>query len=211
MLMNTYTQPQGGDVGKRLKRILMSACAVVVAASPVIASAASDTKSTTINATLSAVISMTTSTTVTVNITPTSGGAMSSNSDTVTVSTNAALGYTLQLSNGDTTLNLVNGGNTIGAHAGTQGSPTTLANNSWGYRVDSVGGFGAGPTSSESNVASSTYTWAGTPSSASPNTIRNQSSNVTNQTTTVWYGVMVDTSKPTGTYTDTVTYTATTN
>ena len=185
--------------------------ALLIAASPVIASAASDTKNTTINATLSAVITMTTSSTVTINITPTATGAMSSNSDTVTVSTNNALGYTLQLSNGDTTTNLVNGGNTIGAHAGSQGTPTTLANNSWGYRVDSVGGFGAGPTSAETNLANTAYTWAGTPSSASPNTIRNQGSNVTNQTTTVWYGVKVDTTKPNGTYSDTVTYTATTN
>ncbi len=188
------------------------AAVVGVALSPVAASAASDTKSTTINAVVAATISMTTSGTVTVNVTPSGSGAMSSNSDTVSVSTNNSAGYALQMSNNDTTTNLVNGGNTIVADAGTQASPTSgLTLNRWGYRVDGVGGFGAGPTSAETNISTSTYSWAGTPSSAAPNTLKTTGTTATNDTTTVWYGVKVDTSKPSGTYSDSVTYTATTN
>lgn len=186
--------------------------AVAVVLSPVAASAATDTKSTTINATINSVISMTTSSTVAIAVTPTASGAMSSNSDTVTVSTNNSTGYTLTLANGDTTTNLVSGGNTIAADAGTQASPSsTLTNNRWGYRIVGVGGFGASATSAETNVANSAYSWAGVPSSASPNTVKTTGATASGDVTTVWYGVKADSTKPSGTYSDSVTYTATTN
>lgn len=170
-----------------------------------------DSGNTTINTTLNSVISMTTSGTVTLGVTPAGGARLSSGSDTVSVSTNNSTGFNLTLSNQDTTTTLVNGGNTIAAHAGTQASPTSLVANRWGYRVDGVGGFGAGPTSSETNAASSSYTWAGVPSSVSPNQLKNTNTTASNNTTTVWYVVMVDESVPNGTYSDTVTYTAVTN
>ena len=178
---------------------------------PIVVSAASSTANTVINASINAAINMTTSSTVTVSIIPTPGGSVSSSSDTVSVSTNNPLGYTLTLADNDTNTNLVNGANNIAAHSGTQASPTTLGNNTWGYRVDGVGGFGAGPTSAETNNASSTSIWAGVPSSASPITLKTTSSTATNDITTVWYGVRATTTVPNGTYTDTVTYTATTN
>lgn len=156
-------------------------------------------------------ISATTNTTVNVNLTPTSSGVTSSASDTVSVSTNDAAGYNLSLANTNTDTDLQNGANEIPAHSGTQASPTNLAANTWGYRVDSLGGFGAGPTNSESNVGSSAYSWAGVPSSASPSTIKTTSAPAQNSQTVVWYGVRVNLAKPSGTYTDTVTYTATTN
>lgn len=199
---------------KLTKKSLAVAAAVAglgLVVSPTIASAVSDTEPTTINAVVDTVISVTTSTTVNVNLTPTSAGVTSSSSDTVTTSTNNAAGYTLSLANTDATTTLVKGAETIAAHSGTQTTPTNLAVNTWGYRVDSIGGFGAGPTTQESNVASSAFTWAGVPAAGSGNTIRTQASEIQNQTTTVWYGVRVDLSKESGTYTDTVTYTGTTS
>jgi hypothetical protein len=128
------------------------------------------------------------------------------------VTTNHAAGYSLTLSNGDTNTNLVNGSDNIAAHtSGTQASPSSLAANTWGYRVDGVGGFGAGATLSESNVSSSSFTWAGVPSSASPVNLKSTANEAVDDETTVWYGVKVDQTLPTGTYTDTVVYTATTN
>lgn len=182
-----------------------------IALVPMVASAASTSANTVINADISAVISMTTSTPITINLVPTGGGVVSSLSDAVSVSTNNATGYFLTLADNDANTNLVNGANNIAAHAGTQASPTALVNNTWGYRVDGVGGFGAGPTSAETNNGSSTTTWAGVPATGSPNTLKTTSSTATNDTTTVWYGVRVNTTLPNGIYTDTVTYTATTN
>ena len=178
---------------------------------PLTASAASGSANTTINATIGSSISITTSSTVAISLTPTAGGVVSSNSDAVTVNTNNATGYFLELADSDASTNLVSGANTIAAHSGTFASPTVLANNTWGYRTDGLGGFGAGPTSAETNNASSSTTWAGVPASGSPQTLRTTSSTATNDVTTVWYGVKATSSKPNGIYTDTVTYTATTN
>lgn len=178
---------------------------------PAAAFAAVDTKSTTINAVVASVISMTTSGTVTINITPTGSGSASSASDTVTVSTNRSSGYNLKIADSDTTLALENGANTIGAASGSYASPAALGNNTWGWRIDGSGTFGAGPTTAQTNQASLSGSWAAIPSSASPVTVKTTATTATNDTTTVWYGAMADTSKVDGTYTDTVTYTATTN
>jgi hypothetical protein len=146
-----------------------------------------------------------------VSVTPTSGGVVSSSSDTVTVNTNNATGYALTLADSDTNTNLVSGGNNIAAHGGTFASPTTLGNNTWGYRIVGAGGFGGTAYTGETNQASSTSTWAGVPSSASPTTIKTTGSAASNDTTTVWYGINATSAQPNGTYSDTVTYTATTN
>lgn len=177
---------------------------------PAMANAVNTTAGTTINATVSSVISMTTSGTVALAITPTGSGSASSASDTVSVSTNNTAGYNLQLADSDATNTLANGGNTIAAASGTFAAPAAMAVNTWGYRVDGAGTFGAGPTAAQTNVASLAGTWAGVPVSGSPHTIKSTSSVATNDTTTVWYGARVDTSKPNGIYTGTITYTATT-
>jgi hypothetical protein len=177
---------------------------------PAIAGAA--TANTSISSQIGAVISLfTTSGTVNVNVTPTGGGAQTIASDTVTVSTNASGGYTLQIANGDTNTPLTSGGNNIAASAGTQASPVVQVVNTWGYRVDGVGGFGGGPTSTQSSAAIGALTFAGVPSSAAPNTLKATSATASNDVTTVWYAVAANTTQPTGTYTDTVTYTATAN
>ncbi|MDB5187461.1 MAG: exported protein of unknown function [Candidatus Saccharibacteria bacterium] len=184
---------------------------MAIVLSPVAAGAAVDTKSTTINATIGSTISMTTSATVAIGITPASSGAASSASDTVTVATNNATGYNLTLADTDATTTLVNGANTIAAHAGTFAAPSTLANNSWGFRVDSAGTFGAGPTIAQTNQANLSGTWAGVPATGSAVTLKTTGATTAGDATTVWYGVKADTTKPSGVYTDSVTYTATTN
>lgn len=186
--------------------------AVAVATSPITVSAANDTQSTTVNATVAPVISMTTSGTVAIGVTPTGSGAASSASDTVTVNSNNSAGYNLTLSNNDTSVDLDGpGSDVVAAHTGSFGTPSTLANNSWGYRVDGAGTFGAGGTVAQTNQANLAGTWAGVPSSAAAQLIKTTGTTAANDVTTFWYGVKVDTSKASGVYTDSVTYTATTN
>lgn len=177
---------------------------------PTFVHAATDSKNTTINANLSSVISVATTTTVNLNVIPVAGGAQTSAADTVTVSTNNSTGFTLTFANSDATTTLAKGADTIAAHTGTFAAPTVLANNTWGYRVDSVGGFATGGAV-QTNVTTSTITYAGVPASSSPHTIKTTATTAAGNTTTVWYAVKADTTKPNGTYADTVSYTATTN
>ncbi|HEU4913831.1 MAG TPA: hypothetical protein VFT16_00285 [Candidatus Saccharimonadales bacterium] len=181
-----------------------------VLAAPAIAGAA--TASTTISSAIGSVISVFTSNgTVNVNVTPSGAGAQTIASDTLTVSTNDPLGYTLQIADSDANTNMVSGSNNLAASAGTQASPIAQAVNTWGYRVDGAGGFGAGPTSGQNSTAIGALTFAGVPANSSPNTLKTTATTASEDTTTVWYAVAADTSQPSGTYTDTVTYTATAN
>lgn len=196
----------------RRKYVFSALATLGLLIAPLTVHAATDSESTTINVSLGSTISITTSGAVAISVTPTGAGAMSSDSDSVLVSTNNAAGYTLTLADADADTDLVNGGNTIEADAGTQASPTSgLTNNRWGYRVDGIGGFGAGATSAETNVSSSAYSWAGVPATGSPNTIATTASAGTDDETIVWFGIRATTANPNGTYSDTVTYTATTN
>lgn len=198
-----------------IKSTLIGGASVVAVAStvliPAAAFAAANSANTTINASIASVISISTSGSVTLNITPTASGSASSASDTVSVSTNRANGYFLQLADADATNTLVNGGNSISATSGSYASPAAISDNSWGFRIDGSGTFGAGTTVAETNQTTLTGTWAAVPVSGSPVTVKTTSSTATNDQTTVWYGAKVDTSKADGTYSDTVTYTATTN
>jgi hypothetical protein len=198
---------------RKNQHIIMLGAAMLAGAVGLPAVAGAATTSTTINSAISSVISVFTSNgTVTANVTPTGAGAQTIASDTLTVSTNDTLGYTLQIADSDATTTLTSGGNTIPASSGSQGTPVAQSANTWGYRVDSVGGFGAGPTSGQSSAAiSGTIKFAGMPANSSPNTIKTTATTASNDTTTVWYGVAANTSQPTGTYSDTITYTATAN
>lgn len=198
-------------IRKNQKVLLAAAMLVGVVGLPTAAGAA--TTSTTINSAISSVISVFTSNgTVTANVTPTGAGAQTIASDTLTVSTNNTAGYTLQIADSDATTTLASGSDTIPASSGTQGTPVAQSANTWGYRVDGLGGFGAGPTSGQSSAAiSGTIKFAGMPANSSPNTIKTTATTASNDTTTVWYGVAANTSQPTGTYSDTITYTATAN
>ncbi len=200
------------NIFKRLRSFFIASLVLIVAFGST-AIVAANTANTTISSVISPVLSVfTTNGTVNVNVTPTGSGAQTLASDTVTISTNDSSGYTLQLAESSATTTLTSGSNTIPASSGTQTTPVVMAVNTWGYRVDSLGGFGAGPTSSQNSTAiSGTIKFAGVPASGSPNTLKTTSGTATNDTTTVWYGVAADTTQPTGTYTNTVTYTATTN
>lgn len=169
------------------------------------------TATTTVSSVIGVTISLSSSGTVNINATPTGSGVQTISSDTTTVSTNDSAGYTLQLNETSSSGTLTSGGNNIAAVSGTQTSPIAETTNSWGYRVDGVGGFGAGPTSSVSNAAIGSAKFAAVPATASPNTIKTTSATATNDATSIWYGVAVDTAQPSGTYTNSVTYTATGN
>ena len=179
---------------------------------PVAVAASTSTATTTINSTISPVISLlTTSGTVNLNVTPTSAGAQTTASDTVTISTNDSAGYTLKLAGTTTNTSLVYGSNNITAISGTMAAPVVLTSGTWGYRVDSAGGFGAGPTVVLSSAAIGALTYAGVPSSATPTTLATTATTASNAVTTVWYSTADNYAVPSGTYTQQVTYTVTTN
>ena len=170
------------------------------------------TQTTTISSAIGSTINVfTTSGTVTLDSTPTGAGVQTTSSDTVTISTNDSAGYTLKLAETSGSSALVSGGNSIPATSGTYGTPVALTANTWGYRVDSLGSFGAGPTSGAINAAIGAVKYAAVPATASPQTLKTTAVTATNDTTTVWYSVAVNTSTPSGTYTNGVTYTATAN
>lgn len=194
----------------RYKKLIFALSLLAIALAPVAAGAA--TANTIISSEISGVIGLfTTSGTVNVDVAPSGAGSQTIASDTVTVSTNNVAGYILKLAEAGASSNLVSGSDTIPASAGTQASPVVAAVNTWGYRVDGVGGFGAGPTTAASNQAIGSRTFAAVPATGSPNTLKTTSAPATNDTTTVWYQVTADTSTPPGTYTNTVIYTAVTN
>lgn len=185
---------------------------VILMSSAFVIPAKADTNTTTVSSSIGSVISLfSTSGTVNINATPTGSGVQTIASDTVTISTNNSAGFTLSLAETTAASALTSGGNTIPATTGTQGTPIALTANRWGYRVDGLGGFGAGPTSAVSNQAIGSATFAAVPATASPNTLKTTATTATNNVTTVWYGVAVNTATPTGTYTNSVTYTAVTN
>lgn len=156
-------------------------------------------------------ISLSSSGTVNLPITPGGGTTCTAASDTAIVSTGSSTGYTLQLSTSDATNTLTDGTNTIPAVSGTQASPAALSANTWGYRVDGVGGFGAGPTSGGVNTGVPSELFASVPVLASPSTIANTSAPATSEETDVWYGMCANAATQAGTYSDTVTYTAMVN
>ncbi len=175
---------------------------------PAVATAA--TATTVLNSTLGAVITLFTSTTpLTLDVAPDATGKHTTRKDTLTVSTNDSLGYTITLADADANTNMISGANNIAAHAGTWAAPTTLTANKWGYRIDSAGSFGAGPTTQVDSAAFSALLYAGVPATGSPQQIRTTNATASNETTDVWYAVGANTSQPTGTYTDSVTYSCT--
>ena len=158
-------------------------------------------------------LTISTSSTVNANVTPSSSGICTINNDVVSVFTDDASGYTLTLINSNVSTSLLNGGSSIVSTSGTQASPIALTANKWGYRVDSVGSFGAGPTTAQSNISLNSILFAATPSSSSsPDTIATTAVAANPAVDTkVWYGVCADTTINSGTYNSQVTYTAVAN
>lgn len=158
-------------------------------------------------------ITLTSGGTVSLDITPVSGVLCTIQSDTASVETDDTNGYTLTLANDDTDTSLVNGASSIPVGSGTLASPVALAANTWGYRVDSLGSFGSGPTTNQSNVSPTSAVFAAVPASnATPDTIALTSSAANPAVdTVVWYGACANTSVTSGTYTTQVMYTAVAN
>jgi hypothetical protein len=166
----------------------------------------------TIQASVGKTITMTTtsqgtSNTVDLSLAPGASAVLTSASDVITVNTNDTAGYLLTLADADAVETLTSGANTIAASANTTGAPATLATNTWGFALPGAP-FDAS-YSAESNATASTSKWAKIPSTGTPFQLKSTSAVASNDTTTVWYAAKIDSSKPSGTYTDQVVYTAT--
>lgn len=134
-------------------------------------------------------LSMSFSGNVSVSLSPSGGNFEGSGSHTVTVTTNDAVGYRLYVyTPTSSNMTIFGGGHTIGASA--NGSPSTLAANTWGYNTSgSTTNFqGMLTTPREIKVANGPYT--------------------SGDNTTVTYGVKTDITKPAGVYAASVVYTA---
>ena len=119
---------------------------------------------------------------------------------TINVYTNAAGGYTLNVKDTDSTLALTgSNGGTIPAGVPASGDTTfdlSAGTAAWGYVIGTASTTGAGYTPiSDTDALVKTKA---TPTSGGEQTI-------------VYYGVATGSDQPTGTYTDTIVYTATTN
>lgn len=179
---------------------------------PFVASADTQTSTTTVNLTVNPVlISWSSGPTVTLGaITPDATGKQSTASDTVSANTNDTAGFTVTLQeNSATTTSMTSGSNNITASTGTPASPITLTNGTWGWHVDSLSGF-TGTGATLNNAAPSAVTYAGIPANGSPFTINTTSTNGS-ASTTVWYSARVNNTQPLGTYSSTALYTFTTN
>ncbi len=196
-------------------KIALATLGVVGLAAVPVTGAFAVTSNTIVNGYIDASISITSSTPVEFHVLPTAGGTASTNSGTVTVSTNNSTGYNLTLSTVGTDQNLVKSvapADTIAPTSGTYAAPADFDVNTWGYRLDdSTAAFGAGPTTQETNAATSSFTWAAVPGSGAPQTIKTTTGPATSDVTAVWYGMKATTAKPSGVYTNTVVYTATVN
>ncbi|HEY8992473.1 MAG TPA: hypothetical protein VIM37_01325 [Candidatus Microsaccharimonas sp.] len=158
-------------------------------------------------------ITLTTSGSITADVTPAIGSTKCTvSNDVVTATTDSSTGYTVTLNDTDTS-NTLSGPVSITANSSTSSSPSLLTANTWGYRVDSIDSFGAGPTSAISSGVIPALTFAGVPiSSDTPGLIRTTSTADTGTVnTSVWYGVCANTSLQSGSYNDGVTYTAVIN
>jgi hypothetical protein len=156
-----------------------------------------------------------TSPTVAIDVTPAAGVTTCSvNNGEIQVLTDSSTGYTISMTDTDTDTNLKNGGSgSIATTSGTSASPTALTANKWGYRVDGINGFGAGPTSTNSNGAIPSVNFAAIPaSSATPDIIATTTTPADPYVSTyVWYGLCANSTPPSGAYSDSITYTVVVN
>ncbi len=118
---------------------------------------------------------------------------------TINVYTNNVTGYTLNVKDADTTLALTGANGTIAA--GTVTDPATTfdlvaGTAAWGYVVDTASADGTGYTPIDSDDAQ----------------VKTRATKTSDgEQTVVYYGVATASDQATGTYTDTIVYTATTN
>lgn len=158
-------------------------------------------------------ITLTSGGSTTLDVLPTAGGKCTVQSDTASVFTNSDTGYTLTMTTSTTNSSLVGSTSSISAASGTTASPVALSMNKWGFRVDGVGGFGSGPTASQTNGAIPSLPFAGVPASNQTSATLATSVSPANPAvnTVVWYGLCANASLPADTYASTIVYTAVTN
>jgi hypothetical protein len=190
----------------------LAGTALAASTLPFAAVADTQTSNTAVDLTVNPVISSWTSgPTVTLGaITPDTTGKQSIASDTVTANTNDTAGLTITMSSSSAVTTMVSGANSITAIGGTPAAPVVLTNGTWGWRIDSLATFGAGPTSVISNAAPNAGTFAAMPATGSPYTIKTTAA-TGSTTNTVWYSSRVNNAQAIGAYVATVTYTITTN
>lgn len=123
---------------------------------------------------------------VTIPVTPSDAGTLATGTSTVTVTSTDVVGYKLYIRALSDT-NLANGGANIPASGNV--TAAALAVNTWGYNTDATTNF-VGITLSDALIRSRTGPFE------------------TGDQTTVTYGVKIDNTKPSGTYSTTVVYTA---
>ena len=184
-------------------------------ASVVSAATANDT----ISSVIPQLITITTGTgTVNLPITPTGGGVQTIGSDTVSVSSNDAAGYSLTIASANACTTLFTGTCatpllTIPALSlGTAAAPVIQTVNTWGYCATGTYVPSALSTSCPSATASNqtisaTNKFAGITTSAA--TIGSNSGVVASNTTTVYFAVAANTLQGAGTYGSSVVYTLT--
>lgn len=195
----------------KLKHASLAVASLVVAATPVLASAAT-AANTTINATVNSNIAITGTATVTLTLSPTTAAVQSTGSATYSVDTNNSTGYNLKIKDVDATLNLVGTpGGTIVPGTGTQAAPAALSNGQWGWAV--VGGGGAGQFDTAytvaNNAAATGKKFAGI--TATDVQFKSTSTPATADSTTVYYSALIPTTQQQGSYTDQVVVTSTAN
>lgn len=151
--------------------------------------------------------------TTNINVVPTPTGACTVQSDTISVLTNNSAGYSVTATTSTTNNAMTGASGAITASGGSSAVPAALTSNTWGYRVDNLSGFGAGPTSAQSNGSVPSVFFAAIPPSNQAGTVIASSSIAANPAvqTTVWYGVCANTTTASGAYAVSVTYTAVTN
>lgn len=158
-------------------------------------------------------LTLTSSSTVSLNVTPASNPTCTVQSDSVSVLTDASTGYSLTFQDSTTNNSMLSGSNSVAASSAPAATPATLSSNTWGYRVDGQGSFGAGPTSAVSNggLPSQTFAYVPTSSQAADTLASTSSAADPAVVTPVWYGICVTPSTVAGTYSSSVVYTAVIN
>ena len=135
-------------------------------------------------------------------VTPTPGGTLASDEMAIQVSTDNTTGYTLALSlaGAETSLNDPASGGKIQSSIADINSPATLSVNTWGWYPDSL-------ANNTGNLFSAL------PSNSDPYELKKTSSATSGsgETTTISFGVNVDTTLPAGSYTNAIVISAVTN
>jgi hypothetical protein len=211
------------------KNLILGLTVAGIASAPIFASTAAEAVGTTVQTVIASQItafSNTNSGNTTLNIVSPSGVKQTIDKDTISVSTNDSNGYTLKIQDGNTSnaLCVVQGAACTGipGTAATSAAPAIMSGaNQWGYHIDDgtttwcstavlCGSLLTLP--SNSAATSTTLKFAQVPlSSGTADTIKTTATTASSDTTPVYYGVNVDPTQASGTYSDTVVYTATAN